>query len=224
MNNTKKHGFFIVAGLFLAITLLAACALSATLAMFYSKGEVTKLTVSVANWEVTVGGVSLVREDKISLSVDTDNITLTVNQFAEITAEMPNDKIAPGTWGYLEIPIVNNSDVDADVNIAETTKFTSSVTSMELKTVLMSMSASATSYDDMKMEDGLGFNQDIRVAKDNELYLYVCYSWPYEKITDPSNNTNTDENDTDTATSSDTPTLDLIGVLTITATQAKKSS
>ncbi len=67
MNKFVRNGFFKVAGIMLAVMTLAACAVSATLARYYSKGSASGLKAPVATWSIFVGDNDIVTAESPSL-------------------------------------------------------------------------------------------------------------------------------------------------------------
>lgn len=210
MINRMKNGFLKAACLMVAVMMLAACVISGTLAKYTSSGTVSKLTLQVAKWNVTVGEHSLeFGGGDIDLS---SSVTWIIEPYDGVSQAPADDTIAPGTWGYLEIPIVNNSDVDAMLKIEVTDAFTSSdVSGMEF-IVVVGDSAPSSAFDVDDITSG-GYEGELAIGE--SINLYICFRWPFD---------GDDENDTDAAETYGSNELTLTGSLTITATQAQTAA
>ncbi len=230
MNKTKKNGFFIIACLILVLTMLITCAVSATLAMYYSKGNVKNLTVKVATWSIMIGDNDIVEGD-----ANLSGITWTVYSLGEVE-EPAEGTIIPGTWGYAEIPIVNQSDVAADITIGGLKTFISSlkntVTDSSLTNAALDFkvgigtdasesyggveeySSDTTRYNASKDIFSLTLEKSGEAGDQESIYVY--YKWEFEL---PSGKDTNDKTDTGMIGESFT-----FGSLAITATQATKSA
>ena len=106
MNKTTKNSFLKAACLMLTVIMLTAYVLPETLAKYASTGTVSAegMALTVAKWDVLVYDTTLGTGDTITVT----NTEWTID--SPYKAGLTN--AAPGTWGYVEIQITNNSDVD----------------------------------------------------------------------------------------------------------------
>ncbi len=242
MLEKKKNGFLKAAFLMLTVIMLSACFLPGTLAKYYSQGK-TGLKLEVATWNVAVeeGSADPQRIGEIDLS----SLTWTINQETDVTAAPAEGKIAPGTWGYAEIRIVNMSDVDAIVTISgvedieelgSTTEGLGTLddSGLHFKVIATSEPISDPgSYDGMKTDttpvtdiftsDGHKFQKATSDSSDDadSIYLYVCFEWLFEILTDSVANSDVDE--AHAKLGEDSYSFDF-SALTITAWQAKEGT
>ena len=225
----KKYGFLIIACL-----MLVTCVISGTMAKYKSTSPAKGLTVTVAQWGVTVGGDGTdgekIGNDTISLEGVGWSIGDNGFDHTLINAEEGAGIIAPGTWGYAAIVIENVGDVTATVTIEEDNFLPSEsdggLTSGGLAFGLMDdetspdSSGSAPSAGDMKQtiaELGL---ESFSLAKGETETIYVCYVWD---LGDPTNN------DSDNALGELTEGEDVadtftFGTLTFTAVQVQNAA
>lgn len=209
MSKTKRNGFLKVAGLMMAVMMLAACVLSGTMAKYVSSGTVSGADLTAAKWSITVGGSDLTA----GLS------SLTWNVYKEggsdkVTGLTAGD-IAPGTWGYAEIKVTNDGDVDALVKAA--TSGVPSSTSNNLTFKVISRSTAPTSASELENEGGNDLTTGVALAKGGtaSVNIYVCYEWKFD-----SSGSSGTYDEPDTTYGSDEQTFEFSS-LTITAEQAE---
>lgn len=213
MNEMKKEGFFKAAFLMLVVMALAVCVVSATMAKYYSKGTASGLKVTVARWEIDVAN------SPISTNIDLSEISWEVIN-KEFLGNLTENRIAPGTWGYAAIEIVNNGDVDAMVTISGWDNFlpTDVGTGGLSFAVYVTTSGEPDSFESAETGDiALDTIENIGVELEKSggcITIYACYEWEIEA--DDSNDTSLGEaEDEDDRTFS-------FGELTINAWQAQQ--
>ncbi len=219
MNEIKKNGFLKAACLMLVVMLLAVYILPGTMAKYMSTGTASGLTVTVARWSIIVGD-----DDIVDGNVDLTSISWKVDSLDE-EVEVPEGAttIIPGTWGYAEIVIKNESDVAADITIEGLSSFLPTDYGNDaLKFAVVDTGSDDTPPsgfgvgDDLSTEDSYNFTLASRKsASGNSKTIYVCYEWAYINISD------------DPAESNNEADMDIVknapkfGTLTVIAVQAK---
>lgn len=180
MVKKNKLGFIKAACVMLALTMLAACVLSDTMAKYTSSGTASGLTLTIAKWDVEVGGETLG-----STEIDLSSAKWTIKQEGSVADAtfVEENMIAPGTWGYVPIAVENLSDVDAVIKVSgiDTFKPTSGVDSAGLtfKVMVIDEDREPDSYEDGYdvtdiAEIGVGIDKGGDVVN-----IYVCYQWEF---------------------------------------------
>ena len=111
---TKTNNRFLkAAGLMMAVMMLATCVISGTMAKYTSSQSDVSAKASVAKWSIqdaSTNELGSLELDELTFNIyDTDGAT----PFTE--ENVSSGKIAPGTWGYTTIELLNKGDVDADI-------------------------------------------------------------------------------------------------------------
>ncbi len=206
MTKTKNKRSFKVAGIMFSFIVLATSVISGTMAKYKSSGNATFPGITPAQWSINVAGAPMTG------TIEMDSVEWEIYKEGE-GKQAPNhvadNVIAPGTWGYAEITIVNEGEVDATLAVTNWTKPTVASTGLDFK--LVAMTAAPEKY-----ADASGDLSNITLNKKGSptgtsINLYVCYQWQYD-VDDGS----TDDDDTDLGTNHKEITF---GSVTITATQ-----
>lgn len=121
----KKHNMMRVASALAVVTLLSTSVISGTLAKYTSEKESNTDTTTVAKWEIKAGTNGNLKS--ISSTTETESFTFNLFDTVKDTATgggnetdiSANDGtiIAPGTWGYVDLVIENDSEVSAKYSI-----------------------------------------------------------------------------------------------------------
>ena len=173
MNKTKKKGVLMVACLMLVVTMLATCIVSGTLAIFYSDGTVSGLSLTVAPWKITVAG----DEIPTTSSIDLSGLSWTITPDDGV-AEPSTGTIAPGTWGYVPIEIDNQGEVDVIVKVIGFDSVTPSDVPSSLNFYIISSDSEPDSYPNENDSNLTG--DGITVGKGDNITLYICFHWSFE--------------------------------------------
>lgn len=195
---TKTNNRFLkAAGLMMAVMMLATCVISGTMAKYTSTGNATEVKANAATWNVNVDGTAI---DSYAF----DDLTFTVDELTDGAKENSYvaGKIVPGTFGYAEITVKNEGEVDAVLSVTKS----GSPTSHNGLTLAILENAptaeTATSMSDATIE-----NVDL-VRSSGEKTIYIAYCWEFDEA-----NSNND-------TSIQGQEINF-GDLTLTASQAK---
>ena len=237
MNNTKHIGFYKVACLLLALMLLALCAVTATLAMFYSEGSVSGLTVKVSNWSITIGGNDGSGDDVTEGKGEANLGDITWTTYSLGTAEESEvNTIVPGTWGYAEIVVMNNSQVSADIKIEGFSTFLPTGygnDALTFKVYYEQNNNDAPSTFGSKTTDlctSANPSCSFTLEPDGTQSIFVCYKWEYkdEDETDTMGKVTSDKDDPNNKyNTADMNMVDIggleFGKLSVTAQQAKST-
>ncbi len=206
-----KTKFFKIACLMSAATMLATCINSGTMAKYTSTKTISGLTLTVASWNVLVADTPI--HDTISL----DGVEWHIESIDSIPEPAANTA-APGTWGYAEIPIVNNSDVDAKITVSglsslippESTSVSDIPDSLSFKVGV----GESTPFDFDSVDTDTGsIETGVTLEKSGgTINIYVCYKWDFgDGVNDMQ----------DTQLGVDNETFYFNNPLTITAEQAQ---
>ena len=107
--NKKKNK---VASLLLALALILTCGVAGTIAQ-YQKSFNGNATATVAKFNVTQTGISSNKFNLFDTVYDTASTGITENDVA-------SNMIAPGTQGYKDLQITNNSEVNVELALTAT--------------------------------------------------------------------------------------------------------
>ena len=178
MTKTKNNRFLKVAGLMLGVTMLATCVLSGTMAKYTSTGTAQAVTATAATWNINVGGKDIA-------TYAFDDLTFTVDELTDGAKEgsYGANTIVPGTFGYAEVTVKNEGEVDAVLSITkEATEATnhSGLTLALLETAPEAATAS-------QMTDATLTN--IELNRSAEKKIYIAYSWDFDDANDNSDTT-----------------------------------
>lgn len=206
-----KTKFFKIACLMSAATMLATGVISGTMAKYASSGTVSGLTLTVASWNVLVAGETL------SKTIDLGGVEWHIESIDSIPEPAANTA-APGTWGYAEISIVNESDVDAKITVSGLSSLIppKQATISDIPDSLsfkVGVGESALS-DFGSVETDIGsIETGVTLEKSGgTINIYVCYKWEFGD----------GENDVqDTQLGVDNEIFSFDSPLTITAEQAQ---
>ena len=113
----RKNKMMRIASVLLVAVLLSTCAISGTFAKYTSKYTGSADTARVATWNVSLSGATQEKTFAFNLfNTVYDSDGLTENEVK--TGENDDVIIAPGTMGYFDIVLTNNSEVAAEFDIA----------------------------------------------------------------------------------------------------------
>lgn len=115
----KKHNVMRVASAMAVVTLLSSSLISGTLAKYVSTKTSTGDAATVAKWSVKAGSDNSALNDitgKDSWTFDVFNTVYDTNGTSTET-DVAGGKIAPGTSGYVDLYVKNDSEVTATYNI-----------------------------------------------------------------------------------------------------------
>lgn len=113
----KKNTIMRIAAVVLMCTLVTACFASSTFAKYTSAATATG-KATVAKWDISVEGNKITISPKPSITFNlTDSWVNTVKGSDGQTATVKDNLLAPGTNGYFDIDIKNDSDVYAKAAI-----------------------------------------------------------------------------------------------------------
>ena len=202
MVNKNKIGFLKAACLMLAVTMIAACVLSGTMAKYTSSGTVSGLTLTIAKWDVNVEDNDLNGEE-----IDLSTLEWVINPIDDIPPPA-DQKAAPGTWGYAQITVENLSEVDAVIKVSGAEDIGSMTADSDGLT--FKVDPNSSSYEEIGTEITA---EGVAIAMSNSVYIYVCYQWEFGDGT----------NDTKDTAMGESPTDITFGDLTITAEQSDGS-
>ena len=104
----KKNKMMRIASVLLVAVLLSTCAISGTFAK-YATEYTAEHTATVAKWKVSVEDVNSDATEK--------EFTFDIFESIYDNEHVDSGKIAPGTWGYFDIDLKNESEVDATYTI-----------------------------------------------------------------------------------------------------------
>ena len=122
----KKHNMMRVASVLTVVTLLSTSLISGTLAKYTSTATSAGDSAKVATWKILAGtGAAL---DVISSASNSNSFTFDLFNTVKDTKDGTDEKdvkegsdntsiIAPGTWGYVDLKIKNESEVNASYTI-----------------------------------------------------------------------------------------------------------
>ncbi len=213
MNEINKNNFIKVACLMLLVIMMTTCVLSVTMAKYASNGSASIKSPNIAKWSITVCDEELEADmtlSKLSWEVfDEEGITTGLEQ--------GDNMIAPGTWGYAAIEIINESDVSAIITITDLNTFGVESYNLEFKCVIME--GPPEKYDNEGDEERAPITKTL--GPGDSITIYICFEWKYEA--DGDDKTANDKADTDLgkkAATNDSVEYYLECTFTITATQA----
>lgn len=115
----KKHNVMRVASAMAVVTLLSSSLISGTLAKYVSTKMSTGDAATVAKWSVKAGSDNSALNDITgtdSWTFDVFNTVYDTNGTSTET-DVAGGKIAPGTFGYVDLYVKNDSEVTATYNI-----------------------------------------------------------------------------------------------------------
>ncbi len=175
-----KIKFLRIACLMSAATMLATCINSGTMAKYTSSGTASGLKLTVANWDVEVAEQQL----GVVSPIDLSGLDWHIEYEADASAEPPaNGTIAPGTWGYAEIPVENKSEVDAKIRVdyssLKPTVTNGDSTGMFFGVVVQESEPSEGSVDWFEYGAEITAEAEGEVTRGTTAYIYVCYEWEF---------------------------------------------
>lgn len=169
----------------MAVTMLATCVVAGTMAKYTSSGTAKGLKLTVASWNVEVAGTPI--HDTISL----DGVEWQIQSIDGIIPEPNPNRAAPGTWGYADISIVNNSDVDANITVSGL----NSLIPSDVGTAGLSFNTGISDDKPSSYEDLTETAESFELAKSEDTddtdgidgtvkYICVCYKWEFDGYDD----------------------------------------
>ena len=240
----KKHNMMRVASALAVVTLLSTSVISGTLAKYTSEATSQAESARVAKWAINAGS----KNGTLQAISDAGSNSFTFDLFKTVkdTAGGGNETdisanngtiIAPGTWGYVDLVIENDSEVSAKYSIK--LKKTSTDT-VPLQYAMKKLDESAAVEDtlptitsDPKDPTKVGWTStaaDVKIAEDdnsilnykssdtatgNKVTYRVYWKWDYGTNTTASENSDTSLGVTAATGTAATPTVKA----TVTATQ-----
>lgn len=225
----KKHNMMRVASALAVVTLLSTSVISGTLAKYTSSGSGSD-TARVAKWTINAG-----TENKLEAISGTKSNSFTFDLFNTVmdTKTAKDDGhvkevsgeviVAPGTWGYVDLKIENQSEVAATYAIALSGNVTlpleyaivkndGELTDNQQPAIVTGTNAVnwTTSITDIKVDANKDTLDDSTVAATYRVY----WKWDYDTATKDGTN---DVRDTDLGK---VGTAEQTITATVTATQA----
>lgn len=197
MTKTKNNRFLKAAGLMMAVMMLATCVISGTMAKYTSSGSATAVKATAASWNINIGGTDIA-------SYAFNDLDFTIDELEQGAKEnsYEDDKIVPGTFGYAEITVKNEGEVDAVLSV---TKGGTATSHDGLKLAILESAPTAQTAS--TMSDATITDAEL-VRTNGEKTIYIAYCWEFDDA-----NTNGD-------TSMQGQEINF-GELTLTASQAK---
>ena len=121
----KKHNMMRVASALAVVTLLSTSVISGTLAKYTSEATSKAESASVAKWAINAGSkngtlqaISEAGRDSFTFDLfNTVKDTATAGGNESDISAIDGRIIAPGTWGYVDLVIENDSEVSAKYSI-----------------------------------------------------------------------------------------------------------
>ncbi len=115
----KKHNVMRVASAMAVVTLLSSSLISGTLAKYVSTKMSTGDAATVAKWSVKAGSDNSALNDITGTDSWTFDVFNTVydTDGTSMEADVAGGRIAPGTSGYVDLYVKNDSEVTATYNI-----------------------------------------------------------------------------------------------------------
>lgn len=165
-----KNRMMKVAALLLALTLMTSCFVGGTFAKYTSESAGSD-TARVALWKFTLEGADMTDEFTFNLFDYTD---------ANVDVNGLNDSdkvIAPGTGGYFQIDLVNNSEVNA--------RYTISFRETNDSNIPLQYSVDGTTWVDSIIELGTTALTNVAIEMGHGAQATIYWRWAF--------------NDTDTA-------------------------
>lgn len=243
----KKHNMMRVASALAVVTLLSTSVISGTLAKYTSEKESNTDTTTVAKWEIKAGTNGNLKS--ISSTTETESFTFNLFDTVKDTATgggnetdiSANDGtiIAPGTWGYVDLVIENDSEVSAkySIKLEKTSEDTVPLqyAMKKLDELAAAEDTAPTITSDPKDPTKVGWTStaaDVKIAEDdnrilnykssdtatatgNKVTYRVYWKWDYGTNATASENTDTSLGVTAATGTAATPTVKA----TVTATQ-----
>lgn len=242
----KKHNMMRVASALAVVTLLSTSVISGTLAKYTSEATSQAESARVAKWAINAGSKNgtlqaISEAGSNSFTFDLFNTVKDTAGGGNETDISANDgtTIAPGTWGYVDLVIENDSEVSAkySIKLEKTSKDT-----VPLQYAMKKLDESAAAEDtlptitsDPKDPTKVGWTStaaDVKIAEDdnrilnykssdtatatgNKVTYRVYWKWEYDTNTTASENSDTSLGVTAATGTAATPTV----TATVTATQ-----
>lgn len=195
---TKTNNRFLkAAGLMMAVMMLATCVISGTMAKYTSTATATSVKATAASWNINVGGTDIA-------SYTFDDLHFTIDELDQGAKDKSyeDDKIVPGTFGYAEITVKNEGEVDAVLSV---TKGGTATSHEGLKFAMLESAPTAQTAS--TMSDATISDFEL-VRTNGSKTIYIAYCWDFDDA-----NSNND-------TSIQGQEINF-GDLTLTASQAK---
>ena len=242
----KKHNMMRVASALAVVTLLSTSVISGTLAKYTSEATSQAESARVAKWAINAGSkngtlqaISEAGRDSFTFDLfNTVKDTATGGGNESDISAKDGTIIAPGTWGYVDLVIENDSEVSAkySIKLEKTSKDT-----VPLQYAMKKLDESAAAEDtlptitsDPKDPTKVGWTStaaDVKIAEDdnrilnykssdtatatgNKVTYRVYWKWDYDTATKDGTN---DVRDTDLGK---VGTAEQTITATVTATQA----
>lgn len=217
MIKKNKKGFLKATCLMLASMMLAFSVMSVTMAKYKSEGNVnlSSIGLNVAKWEIDIDETPISGE-----TIELTSIDWKIYNINESESSLPENTIAPGTWGYGTIEIKNAGDVDAIVYIYDgDITLTASSNISSGMSIMFIISETQPNYTDfvegynISSSDGTStitianIESNFILAAHDNTNIYICYEWKFD---------GNDDYDTNLAGT----TFTFSGSLTIEAVQA----
>ncbi len=243
----KKHNMMRVASALAVVTLLSTSVISGTLAKYTSEATSQAESARVAKWAINAGSkngtlqaISEAGRDSFTFDLfNTVKDTATGGGNESDISANDGTIIAPGTWGYVDLVIENDSEVSAkySIKLEKTSKDT-----VPLQYAMKKLDESAAAEDtlptitsDPKDPTKVGWTStaaDVKIAEDdnrilnykssdtatatgNKVTYRVYWKWEYDTNTTASENSDTSLGVTAATGTAATPTVKA----TVTATQ-----
>lgn len=195
---TKTNNRFLkAAGLMMAVMMLATCVISGTMAKYTSSGSATSVKATAASWDINVGGT-----DIASYAFDDLHFTIDELEQGAKDGSYEDGKIVPGTFGYAEITVKNEGEVDAVLSV---TKAGTTTDHQGLKFAMLDSVPTAQTAS--TMSDATISDAEL-VRTSGEKTIYIAYCWEFDD-TNSNNDTTMQGQEIN------------FGDLTLTASQAK---
>lgn len=166
---TKRNSFLKAAGLMMSVMMLATCVISGTMAKYTSTGTATSVKATAATWNVNVDGTGI---DTYAF----DDLTFTVDELTGGAKEgsYEGGKIVPGTFGYAEVTVTNEGEVDAVLSVTKS----GTATSHQGLTLAL-LDKAPTAADAASMTDATITNVEL-ARTSGEKTIYIAYVWQFD--------------------------------------------
>lgn len=167
---TKTNNRFLkAAGLMMAVMMLATCVISGTMAKYTSTATATSVKATAASWDINVDGTDIA-------SYAFDDLTFTIDELEQgAKAESYEEgKIVPGTFGYAEITVKNEGEVDAVLSV---TRGGTATEHQGLKFAMLDSVPNAQTAS--TMSDATISDAEL-VRSSGSKTIYIAYCWEFD--------------------------------------------